>query len=800
MAQRSYTLINLVGLTVGFTAVIMIGLFVIDQLSFDRHLADHHRMFRPVQIQNEPGVGEQHVAVTMGPLAATMKAQIPGVTDAVRLMPCWNLNLMSGGSLHSDSTATPKMHKVRDFWYADSNALSFFGFSLLEGDPLRALVDPFSVILTEKQALRLFNRTENVVGEMVTVDGRGYSVTGLLKEPEGKSHLVIEAMVSFSSLHNNPDYAFLKGWGNNSLATYVKLASPDGQAAAEEAIQTELKKMYKEQNNDESPVQFYLQPMDEVYLHSDHIKFQITSRKGNATTVYLFLIVGILVLITACVNFINMSLARAVKRSKEVGVRKVLGAMSADLFRQFLGEAVLFSVISAGLSLMFAELFLSSFNEMLFTELTLFGNAWLFPLLASVVVLVSLISGGYPAFYLARFEPAVVLKGAGNSRGKSSGWLSRSLIVFQYAVTTAMVFMVIVSWSQYRFAVKRDLGINYQGVMALHHRMPHAQRFIPQIKARLLENPNISAVSAAADFNGAAGSQGPVTIDDSAKSRLMVRFCFVDEDFFPAMGVPIVEGRNFSRAFPLDSSQSVIMNQAAVNALGWKNPVGMRFRSFSDDSTQRPVVVGVIRDYNYFSIHWKIEPAIFLLRLDRTGTILIKLKDSAHDTLVGSSVKAHIETVWNEFFPTAPFEPHYATELTKQWYSNENRTMELFLFFALLSIIISCLGLYGLSSLMMEQRIREIGIRRVMGGSYWNISRILLVQYLRLVFLGGLVAAPVAWILADNLLGEFAYQVGLSPLLLLVAVVVTLVVALVTIGQRIYSASRTNPVEALKYE
>ncbi|PKP25466.1 MAG: hypothetical protein CVU06_04095, partial [Bacteroidetes bacterium HGW-Bacteroidetes-22] len=351
-----------------------------------------------------------------------------------------------------------------------------------------------------------------------------------------------------------------------------------------------------------------------------------------------------------------------------------------------------------------------------------------------------------------------------------------------------------------QFAMKKDLGINYNGVLALHHREPNPQKFIPQMKARLLQHPGVEAVAAAADINGAAGSQGPVMIDDSAKSKRMVRYCFIDEDFFPMMGIPIVEGRNFSRDFTLDSSLSVIVNQAAVDALGWTDPIGKRFKSFNEDSTLRPVVIGVIRDYNYYSIHWKIEPAIFLCRIEETGTLVVKLRNPGQDTIANSAVMQHIETVWNEFFPSAPFEPEFASERIKGWYANENRTMQLFLFFAVLSVIISCLGLYGLSSLMMEQRIREIGIRRVLGGSYESISRLLLSQYIRLVLAGGIVAAPVAWFLARNLLDGFAYRTGISPIMLVVALLITIIVAMLTVWHRVFSAARTNPVDALKYE
>lgn len=800
LAQRTYTLINLIGLAVGFTAILMIGLFVIDQLSFDKHLADHERVFRPVQIQDQPGVGEQHVAVTMGPLAASMKAQIPMVTDAVRLMPCWYFNLITTRTPGLDTSAIGKQHKARDFWYADSNALAFFGFELIEGDPASALLHPYTLVLTENQAQRLFGRNHNIAGQTVVIDKQAFTVSGLMRDMPGKSHLKIEGLVAFSTIKNDNRFSFLKYWGNNSLATYVKLQSADQHAAAEGALTEALRKHFMETSGKEPDIKFYLQPLDDVYLHSNHIKFQITSQNGNATTVYLFLIVGLLVLVTACVNFINMSLARAVKRSREVGVRKVLGATKGDLFRQFLGEALLFSVVSAILALMVSELLMPNFNEMLNTTLSLMSNRWLIPLLLGAILLVSIISGGYPAFYLARFEPAVVLKGAGSHKGKSAGWLSRSLVVFQYAVTTAMLFMVIVSWKQYNFAVRKELGINYEGVAALHHRMPNPGRFIAQMKTKLLQNPSILSATAAADINGAAGSQGPITADDSAKSKVMVRYCYVDEDFFPTMDIPVVEGRNFDKSNPLDSSMSVIINQAAAKSLGWENPIGMRFRSFTEDSTLRPVVIGVIRDYNYYSIHWKIEPAIFLLQTKFTGSILVKVRDAEADLAAGSPTMQYIEQVWNDFFPEAPFQSEIANERIKGWYANENRTMQLFLFFALISVAISCLGLYGLSSLMMEQRIREIGIRRVMGGNYWVISRLLVKQYLMLVAAGGVIAAPVAWILAGEMISKFAYQVGLSPLMMLAAIIATVLVAIFTIGGRVYSVARTNPVEALKYE
>lgn len=790
--NREYFFINLIGLTVSLASILLIGLYVSDQFSYDGDIRDQERTYRVVEIQNQPGVGEQHVAVTMGPLSEALKNSVPHVEESVRMMYGWYINTIKVGE---------KEFRPSNLWYTDENMLDFFGYKLLEGSSSTALMDPRSVVLTTKSAMKFFGVEKNVVGKTLILDGVSYKVTGLLKPFENKGHLRISMLLPMKSITGLKFFDYMKGWGNNMLATYVRL---DNKANLEK-VESSINRLIDEQSKDqpkEFRIKMYLQNVRDIYLHSNYIKFQVASVFGNATLVFLFIAVALLVLITAIVNFINMSLARAVNRSREAGMRKVLGASKLNLFTQFFSESFLVSFFAGILAVVITQLLLPALNLTLNTEIPLsrlFSFITLI-LLFLLILIVSLFGGLYPSLFLSRMQPIDVLKGGAGPKGKASGLMSRFLVGFQYSVTTALLIMVSVAWAQYHYATTVDLGINYTNVLAVNVPYGKADKCMPAFKEAVGKIAGVEDLATSTGFTAGSGDQGSITVDDSAKTRITVRHCYVDPNFFEMMEIPILFGRNFDKSI-LSDTNAVIINQAAVNALGWENPLVRRFNNFlTEDSTLKMPVIGVVRDYHYYSLHWKIEPAIYVFKPRRLFTLMIKVNPAMVEGDGNKKLLEEIGNAWTTNVGQLPIETTWVKQEIADWYSNEQSMTRLFIFFALLSVMLSAFGLYGLSSLMMQQRVREIGVRRVLGASTYSLTLWLLQKHLRLVVIGSVIAVPIAWYFSQKLMQEFAYHIDLNFWVFLSAPVATLVIATSIILQRTIQTARTLPFVALKAE
>lgn len=790
--QKAYSIINILGLTAGLSSFFILSLYISHQLQYDTYIESNGRIYRVVEIQMAPGVGEQHVAITMGPLAATIKRDMPEVEDAVRIMPTWNYSVISNGN---------KFFSETNCYYADSSAIDFFKLNLISGNKATALSGINSAVITQKMAMKYFN-TVDVVGKTLLFDKDAFAITGVLQDPDFDSHLKFEILVSFCTVEHNPAFEWLKGWGNNSLITYLRINNKESKERVQQRFTDLVEKQKKAQPQSFDNTTFYLQPFEDVYLHSGHVKFQMMDHQGSSLQVNLFGIIAILVLIIACINFINISIARSVKRAREVGVRKVLGAVQIDLIRQFIGESLVITVFSTILALMLTELLLPFFNGILNTSLEIsFLHNPIFNIgLVLMIIVVSLVSGFYPAFYLSRFQPLQVLKGSGLQKGRSSGWLNKVLVVVQFMVAIGMIFSIVVINRQFTYVQSKDKGINYANKAFIPFRQQNAVEKLDILKTELLQNPQIEDISAAAEINGVSGSQGPVYTDDSTRTRVTSRYGFVDYNFFNMMEIPIKQGRNFSKDFATDKTQAVIVNEAMVHAFGWKEPVGQKIMLYNDsDSSIRYTVVGVISDYHYYSLRNKIEPATYLIEPERYQGVVVKMAQDI-DEQSTKKLMGFIEEKWKTIYPNSPFAGQLISERLQQALRQDQNDLKMFFFFTVLAILISCLGLFGLISLTVEQRTREIGIRKAMGGSTGTIAGQLLKEFIKLVLLAGLCSAPIAWYFSNRLLDEFVYRIHISLFDFLLALLLGVFIALLATGFRALAAARSNPVDALKYE
>lgn len=787
LRQRTYLIINLAGLSVGIAAYMVIMLYVSHERTYDHHIELRENMFRVVEVQNEPGVGNQHVAITMGPLAKELKNTFPQIKETVRLMPAFNISSVQVGS---------KLFRETNMSYADPSVISMFSVKLLKGNPALVLKQPNSIILSEEIAKKYFLTTEKAFNSVIMLDDKPFRVEGIMEDQTRHSHLYFNMLISMASIENTTEFEWMKHWGSNSLITYVLLDDKSNAAEIEKGLPQFIKDKIFSQNEGWEFLEMYLQPVNEVYLKSQHIKFQMAASLGDSNTVTIFLIIAILVLLIACVNYINISLARSVKQAREVGMRKVLGADRMSLIYRFISESFIITLIAILFSVGILELVLPEINQMLGTEFSLDFREPLFNIgLVILLAVISLISGAYPAFYLSRFQPVNVLKG-GIATGGRQGYLSKGLVVFQFAISIGLIFSILMINDQIRFIQNKDLGIKYENSLFLFFGQGDYKK-LEILKQELSKNPAIKSVAGSSFMNGVSGSQGPIFIDDTANTRLAVRFGFVDEDFFKSMNVELVAGRNFDPTIHSDSAGAVILNQSAMRELGWTDFNGKKLGASADgDSLFKPKVIGVIKDYHYYSLKTLIEPAAYFYIPERFRGVTVKYSSQ----LSRQQIESQIDKVWKELFPKTPFQSVSSDQFLYDSYKSDFKTRTLFVYFAIISMFLSCLGLYGLTSLLIEQKTKIIGIKKVLGSSVYSIIMDLIKDYIMLVTLAGIIAIPISIIFIQRFLEDFPYRVNISIPNILIAIISAIIIAFITVIFKAGKTANSNPLEALKYE
>ncbi len=786
LRQKTYLLINLLGLSVGMAAFLMIMLYVINEKGYDKQIEQRDNIFRIVEIQNEPGVGNQHVAITMGPLAGELKNTFPQVKETVRIMPAYNVAAVSYGS---------KVFRENNMIYADPSIIDMFSIKLIRGNPDKVLKQPRSLILSEEIAKKYFLTVEKAVNSTLMLDNISYKVDGIMENQTKHSHIYFDMIISMSSIEGTPEFDWMKHWGSNSFATYLLLDDPSNAGIIEKAFPQFIKDKIFTQNEGWEFLEMYLQPLNEVYLNSQHIKFQMSSASGDSKTVLIFSVIAILILLIACINYINISLARSVKKAREVGMRKVLGADRWSLVYRFISESFVVTIIAVLFAIGILELILPEVNNVLDTNFQLDFRNPLFNIgLILLVIIISLVSGSYPAFYLSRYQPALVLKGGISASGRS-GYLSKTLIVIQFAISIGLIFAILMINDQIKYIQKKDLGIKYDNTLFLFFGQQDYRK-LEVLRQSLLKNPAIVSVSGSSFINGVSGSQGPIFIDDSTKTRLTVRYGFVDETFFPAMGIDIVEGRNFDSNIQSDSA-AVILNQAAIDKLGWSDINGRRLNaSYDGDSLIKPKVIGVIRDYHYYTLKTLIEPAAYFYvpRVFRGVTVRYA------GQMERQKAEDFIEGVWKEIFPKTPYQSVSSDQYLSDGYKSDLKIRTLFIYFAIISMFLSAIGLYGLTSLLIEQKTKIIGIKKVLGSPVYSIVLNLIKEYIYLVALSGIIAIPVSILFIQRFLDTYPYRVDISIPNIITALLSAILIAFITIIFKAGKTANSNPLQALKYE
>ena len=793
--SKGFSFINIIGLAVGLATCLLIMLFVIDELNYDRYNEKADRIYR---LDGEIKFGGNHFVLASAPAPAgpAMRQDYPEVEQYVRFRN-W------GGFVVKKGNQNIQEDRVI---YADSTLFDVFTLPMISGDPRTALKEPRSIVITEKMAKKYFNSTDVAGRTLLVNDTIPYKVTGVIRDIPAQSHFNFDFYIAMAGLDESRAD---DQWLSNNFNTYV-LLRPGTDARRLESkldgmvikyigpmLKAAVNMSVEEFKKSGNMVAFNLMPLTDIHLHSN--KTAELGPNGSMQYVYIFSAIAFFILLIACVNFMNLSTARSSNRAKEVGIRKVLGSLRSNLIMQFITESTLISAMALVLALGLAWLLLPYFNQMAAKQMSigLFSRPWLLPSLLLLILLVGLLAGSYPAFFLSSFQPIAVLKG-NLSAGFKTGWLRNVLVVFQFGISIFLIVGTAVIYKQLEFIRTRKVGFDREHVMVLQNCNPlgtGAEAFKEEVK----KMPGVDGATMT-DFLPTGDSRSDdaffLTRDLDPKKAISMQHWPVDESYIPTLGMELAAGRNFSKEFGTDSD-AVVINEAAAKMMGFANPIGQQFYEMEDISTKKLKtwhIVGVLRDFNFNSLREVVTPMALHLHEDR-GSMAIRVHGDKIPQLV-----SQIENKWRAVAPGQPFNYSFMDDAFNKIYKSEQRMGNISLSFSLLAICIACLGLFGLAAYAAEQRTREIGIRKVLGASVTGIISLLSRDFLRLVIISALIAFPFAWWAMYHWLQDFAYRVSIGWEVFVLAMVLSIGIALFTVSFQAIRAALANPVKSLRSE
>ena len=784
--HKGYSFINITGLAVGLACTLMIFLFVSHELSYDKFHSKSDRIYR-LNLHLTFAGDEVHFAGVAAPTAEALVADYPEIEEAVRIYPKKNWYIEYNN----------KSFKETNVAYSDASLFDIFDIPLLAGSKTDALASPNSIVISENLATKIFGR-ENPVGKQITINGFfDYKVTGVYEVIPSNSHFHYNLFASLSSIEDSRDTHWLN---NLRFFTYV-LLNPNSGSKSLEAKLPELfpKYVYTDYNlNDEfkDHAKITLQPLTDIHLNSE--AYEELEPNSNMMTIYVFSAIALFILLLAAVNFINLSTARSGGRAKEVGIRKTLGSHRSQLVKQFLAETITLCLIALVLAIILLTQTLPFFAELVGRNLDIltFLNSHNIFIIITSAILIGVIAGIYPAVVLSSFEPVKVLarKIGGGVKGS---WMRQGLIVFQFVISITLIVGTLIVTEQLDFIQNKKIGFNKEHLLIIND-ADILDAKVYSFKERLLGNPNIINTT----ISGFLPVESEKTIDVMCPEGIYredgtpINKWRVDFDYIKTMGMKIVQGRDFSVNFPTDS-MCVVINEAAVKKFGWNNPIGKYIYeedSQGDDNT-RYKVIGVVKNFNFESLRNNIAPlGIFTYRANRK---LVSARITSAD--IGGTI-AFIKKQWDEFTGAQPFEYSFLDERFNRMYKSEQKLGEALSIFSGLALFVGCLGLFGLISFVVEQRKKEIGIRKVLGASVQNVFYLITKETITLILVALVVASPLAYYFMKLWLQDFAYKIDINAIPFIVAGVGALSIALLTISYQVIKAARTNPVNTLKYE
>lgn len=776
-----YSLLNILGLTIGITFSLLLIFYIKDEFSYDRYNENAARIYRVSSYIREPDKDPMKWVSSQVPLAAALQKDYPEVEQATRFLPAGTPMFKYGD-----------VHFYEDkIYFADSNVFKVFTYPFIEGDPATALVEPHSIVLTESEAIKYFGKSQGDIGKALANDkGEVFKVTGVIRDIPKHSHLLFNALISESTAAKN----FGDSWGSFFLFTYVLLRPhTDGAAFEKKLIPMYNKYMASIFDQFHIKIHYVVQPLLSIHLHSD--MDGEPEQVGSMSYIYIFGSVAFFMLLIACINYMNMATARSGRRAKEIGIRKVTGAAKSQLISQFLVESMLTAFLSLLLSILLVALCLHGFNTLSgkFISFQALLDPGTLAILVAVVVFVGLVGGSYPAFYLSGFNPIDTLKGS-LSKGSSNVNLRRVLVVVQFSISMTMLICTWVVARQLQYLRSIDLGFNKDQVLCVAvNSSSDLHGKIEVFRNEVAGNPDVLSVSTASATPGHGVGLNLFSVESrDGYVDKGVNSYRIDENYFKTLGMQVKTGRNFSGLS--DTLRGLIVNESMVRYFKWDDPIGKKVKYPGDTSGYYMQVVGVVKDFNQLSLYDTIAPLMLRYAADN-NSIQVKLRPGNIPAAI-----AGLEKIWKTDFPDLPFSYTFLDQDFDSQYAADQKRGKIFTAFSVLTILITCLGLLGLIAFITQQRQKEISIRKILGASTGEIVPLLARNFVFLVGLSCLIAFPVSYYFMSHWLKVFKHNTGLTPIPFLLSALTVLFITLLTVTFHSVKAAMASPAKSLRSE
>ncbi|WP_448701251.1 ABC transporter permease [Mucilaginibacter sp. AW1-3] len=809
--NKVISMINVSGLAIGFACVLLIGLYIKNELSYDRFFKDADRIYR-VNLDTKMGNDEGIIGHTPPPAGAALMKSFPEIESYTRIL------LPGDEIVHYEANGQKKSLTEKSMLVVDSNFLKFFSYPLVTGNAATCFNQVNSLVLTQKAAKKYFGE-ESPIGKTLVFDEdqTPFVVTAVLKDISQQSSLQFDILRNTASFRSVAHFTW--SWVWLQMGTYVKL-KPNVPADAASIARLESKfpamvaieaasafkrvgQPYDEFKRKGGRWDLKLQPIADQHLHSVNIGTRYFEQ-SDIKYVYIFAVIGLFIMILACVNFMNLSTAQSTKRSREVGIRKVLGSLKAQLIKQFITEAILYSLLAVVIATALVVLMLPAFNQLsnrALTAGTLLNAKYIIGILLFALV-TGAFAGSYPAFFMTSFNPVNILKGTNLLKGKGSGLIRNGLVIFQFWVSTVLVICTIVVYKQLMYSKTQDLGFNKENIVILPNvgRLGTSQESLRHELIKLPQVANASISTGLPAENSFGDTYKPETDranTTGAETNIDLSSFMVDEAFVPTLGMKLLSGRTFSQKF--NDSASVLLNETAVKQIGWKNPIGKTI-TYPGNNDQKFTVIGVLKDFNTTSFRNSIAPYALFYTTSKTYNIrssylTVRIRPGNYAETLSS-----IQNKWRQFAPSLPFDYSFMDAEFDSLYRSDQTMGKVLTVFTALSVAVACMGLLGLAMFTAERRTKEIGIRKVLGASVQNVVAMLSREFVKLVLIASLLAFPVAWFAMNKWLQDFVYRTNISWWIFILASVLTMAITLVTISFQSIKAAIANPVKSLKSE
>jgi len=786
LRQKGYSFINIAGLVIGLTCCIFLFIWVNDELSYDRFNTNSDRIYRILVEIPRPNAANRISSFTAPMVPVGLKENYPGIEEFLRFKILGNVKpniLLSYGD---------KIFNEPRFAFGDGSLFRMFSFKFLKGNPRNALPNPNSIVITEKLAKKYFGN-EDPMGKLLIAENKyPYTVTGVIEDIPGNSHIKFNSVIPFENIETYFTYygKFLESYGLHQFNNYI-MVSKNTQL---QDLRNKAAALLTEKNKN-FPYKLLLQPLNDIHLHSKDIGD--SEKRGDITDVTIFSITGLFILLIACINFINLTTAQAAKRSKEIGMRKVIGATRQNLIRQFFAETIVYSLTALFIAIVLVIILMPYFNDLTGKHLSL-GTIFCFSTVSGILgiaLLTGVLSGIYPALYLSAAKPVRILKGLnGSEKGRSV--FRKIMVTAQFFIAVSLIICTIIIFRQYVYIQNRDLGFDKENFLyfSLYGQLKGKYEIAQN---EFTKNPNIISSCASSSIM----SQGSYATDNlnwegrdwNVIKNLQMSFVSVSKEFIETFNLKMAKGSSFAKNPPQKENEEVIINETAAKLIGIEPIVGLG--AIIPGGPRNGKIIGVVKDYNFSKLQNKINPLVISIEPPVFRYLLVKIKpENMNETI------SYIKNVCKMIEPGFPFEFHFMDEAFDNLYIKEKQMRNILEIFTFIAIFVSCLGLVGLSSYTAKNRTREIGVRKVLGASIPNILKLLSTEYIVLISIANLLAWPVSYYLMNNWLRDFAYRTEITPFIFLVTGLISIIFSLLAVGWHTFKAAAANPINSLRSE